>query len=100
MKNDRSTSGYLTDKYEGLSTAFADVEQQPSTGYCDLFRVKRFGRWYLLKCLRPELQGDEAYRQMLRKSGEAPGMKGDMNGDDSLDMEDVTLLINKILGKE
>ena len=67
MKNDRSTSGYLTDKYEGLSTAFADVEQQPSTGYCDLFRAKRFGRWYLLKCLRPELQGDEAYRQMLRK---------------------------------
>ena len=65
--DDSSTSGYLTDEYEGLSTSFADVEQLPSTGYCDLYRAKRFGRWYLLKCLRPDLQGDEAYRQMLRK---------------------------------
>ena len=64
---DSSASGFLTEEYEGLSRVFADVEQLPSTGYCDLYRAKRFGRWYLLKCLRPEHQGDEAYRQMLRK---------------------------------
>ena len=64
---DSSASGFLTAEYEGLSRVFADVEQMPSTGYCDLYRAKRFGRWYLLKCLRPEHQGDEAYRQMLRK---------------------------------
>ena len=64
---DSSASGFLTEEYEGLSRVFADVEQMPSTGYCDLYRAKRFGRWYLLKCLRPVHQGDEAYRQMLRK---------------------------------
>ena len=64
---DSSASGFLTEEYEGLSRVFADVEQMPSTSYCDLYRAKRFGRWYLLKCLRPEHQGDEAYRQMLRK---------------------------------
>lgn len=65
--NDNSVSGYLSDQYEGLSTTFSEVDQQPSSGYCCLYRAKRYGRWYLLKCLRPEHEDDEAYRQMLRK---------------------------------
>ena len=49
----------------------------------------------------PEEMPDEdvTVRGYFNKSGEAPGMKGDMNGDDSLDREDVTLLINIILGR-
>ena len=63
----RSVSGYLSDQYEGLTAAFSEVEQLSAEGYCALYRAKRYGRWYLLKCLRPEHQDDEAYRQMLRK---------------------------------
>ena len=62
-----SFSGYSTSDYEGLSATFSEVEQLPSTGYCDLYRAKRYGRWYLLKCLNAAHEGDEAYRQMLRK---------------------------------
>lgn len=62
-----SFSGYTTSDYEGLSATFSEVEQLPSTGYCDLYRAKRYGRWYLLKCLNVAHEGDEAYRQMLRK---------------------------------
>lgn len=65
--DESSTSGYLTEGYEGLSTTFTDIERRPSRGYCELYRAKRYGRWFLLKCLTPEHQGDEAYRQMLRK---------------------------------
>lgn len=65
--DESSTSGYLTESYEGLSTTFTDIERRPSRGYCDLYRAKRYGRWFLLKCLTPEHQDDEAYRQMLRK---------------------------------
>ena len=65
--DESSTSGYLTESYEGLSTSFTDIERRPSRGYCDLYRAKRYGRWFLLKCLTPEHQDDEAYRQMLRK---------------------------------
>ena len=39
----------------------------PSWGYCDLYRAKRYGRWFLLKCLKQEHEADAAYQQMLRK---------------------------------
>ena len=65
--DENNASAYLTSDYEGLSAEFSEVEQQPSSGYCQIYRAKRYGRWYLLKCLKPEHEGDEAYRQMLCK---------------------------------
>ena len=62
-----SVSGYVTESYEGLDTAFSEVSQLPSRGYCDLYRAKRYGRWYLLKCLKAEVRDDAAHQQMLRK---------------------------------
>ena len=70
MSNDyteSSVSGYVSESYEGLDTAFSEVSQLPSRGYCDLYRAKRYGRWYLLKCLKAEVRDDAAYQQMLRK---------------------------------
>ena len=67
VNDDSSASGYLTTDYEGLSATFSEVEQLPATGYCELYRAKRYGRWYLLKCLTAEHEDDEAYRQILRK---------------------------------
>ena len=46
-----SVSGYVTESYEGLDTAFSEVSQLPSRGYCDLYRAKRYGRWYVCQCL-------------------------------------------------
>lgn len=63
-------SSYLVSDYEGLSTAFSEVEELPSSGYCSLYKAKRYGRWYLLKCLKPELSADAAYQQLLRKEFE------------------------------
>ena len=37
-----SVSAYVAESYEGLDTAFSEVSQLPSRGYCDLYRVKRF----------------------------------------------------------
>ncbi len=37
-----SVSAYVAKSYEGLDTAFSEVSQLPSRGYCDLYRVKRF----------------------------------------------------------
>ena len=50
--DDSSVSAYVTESYEGLDTAFSEVTAVASRGYCDLFRAKRYGRWYMLKCLR------------------------------------------------
>ena len=64
------TSGYITIDYEGISSDFTDIETLPSSGTCDLFRAKRYGRWYLLKCLKAKYATDSACQQMLRKEFE------------------------------
>ena len=62
-------SGYLgsTTDFEGVSSDFTDVVPLPSPGYCDLYKAKRYSRWYLLKCLKQNLTSDPAYHEMLRK---------------------------------
>lgn len=64
---DSSVSGYIVESYEGLDTSFSEVTEVPSRGYCDLYRAKRYGRWYMLKCLKQIHATDAAYQQMLRK---------------------------------
>ncbi len=69
--SDSSTSKYLVDDYEGISSDFIDMESLPSRGgYCDLFKAKRYGRWYLLKCLKEEDATYPVYQQMFRKEFE------------------------------
>ena len=64
------TSGYITTEYEGIHSDFTEMELLPSSGTCDLFKAKRYGRWYLLKCLKVAHTADAAYQQMLRKEFE------------------------------
>ena len=69
--SDNSSSKFLVDDYEGISSDFIDVEPLPSRGgHCDLFKAKRYGRWYLLKCLKEEQATFPVYQQMLRKEFE------------------------------
>lgn len=65
--SESSVSAYVTESYEGLDTTFSEVSHLTSRGYCDLYRAKRYGRWYLLKYLKAEHRDDAAYQQMLRK---------------------------------
>jgi len=36
-------------------------------GYCDLFRARRYGKWHVLKALKPEYRDTPACQAMLRK---------------------------------
>ena len=69
---DDNISGFLTDDLDraGTGGGFTEIEALPSPGLCDLYRAKRYGRWVLLKCLKPLYRSDPAYRQMLRKEFE------------------------------
>lgn len=40
------------------------------SGFCDLFRVDRDGRFRTLKCLKPEYRGNPLYERLLRKEFE------------------------------
>lgn len=62
-----SASGYLTDGFEGISRMFTDMEVLWQTRHNRLARAKRYGRWWILKSLKPEYAGQTFYQQMMRK---------------------------------
>ena len=70
MNNNDDISGFITTEHEGISTDFTEMTPLPSNGSCDLYKAKRYGRWFLLKCLRKELSLQPLYQQMLRKEFE------------------------------
>ena len=67
---DSSASGYMASQYEGISREFTEIQELPSHDYCGLCKAKRFGRWYLLKYLKPAYRNQAVYQQMLRKEFE------------------------------
>lgn len=67
---DSSDSGYLVDSFEGINRTFTDLEILHESGTNIVAKAKRYGRWWLLKALRPELAQQENFRQRLRKEFE------------------------------
>lgn len=67
---DDSFSGYMSDAAEQLHRGFTEVSLFSQTASHQLYRAKRFGRWYMLKALLPELRGSVTHRQMLLKEME------------------------------
>lgn len=47
--------------------AYTDIKQiyASKTGYCNIYKAKRFNRWHALKCLKDEYSANDAYKQML-----------------------------------
>lgn len=70
LDSDTSASGYLKDSFEGISRDFTDLETISKSGTNVLVRAKRYGRWWMLKGLAPEVAGRAVCRQMLRKEFE------------------------------
>ena len=64
---DSAESGYLVDAFEGMNLTFTEVEVLWQTKCHQLARAKRYGRWWMLKSLKPEFAGQAIYRQMVRK---------------------------------
>ncbi|MBO4851203.1 MAG: serine/threonine protein kinase [Prevotella sp.] len=67
---DSSDSGYIIDSFEGISRTFTDMEIIHESEINVVAKAKRYGRWWLLKSLRPELAQQENFRQRLRKEFE------------------------------
>ena len=68
--NESTDSGYIVDSFEGISRTFTDVETIHESEVNIVAKAKRYGRWWLLKSLRPELAQQENFRQRLRKEFE------------------------------
>ena len=64
MDEDLSASGFNEEALEEVSSRFTNVEMLGTHGHNVLARAKRFGRWYLLKGLAPEVADQQAYHEM------------------------------------
>lgn len=67
MQINSSASGYLFDSFEGISRNFTDVEVLFTSDVNVMAKGKRYGRWWALKALNPQVAAQAAYQQRLRK---------------------------------
>ena len=70
MNNDTSFSDFSEETIHGISPQFTEVCLVKETESHQLYRAKRYGRWYLLKALPPSLRKSEFHLQMLNKEME------------------------------
>ena len=72
MKNgmDSSASGVTTGDFGGISPVFTDVYLISEGDINILAKGKRYGRWWLLKGLQPDLSELTQYVEMLHKEFE------------------------------
>jgi len=67
---DSSTSGFITDSFEGINHHFTDVEILSTSEVNYVAKAKRYGRWWLLKGLNKQVANETSYQQRLRKEFE------------------------------
>ena len=67
-----SDSGFLAGESLLLSTRFCNFEliAASSTGHSCVYKAQRMGKWYALKCLKPEYADQKDYRALLQKEFE------------------------------
>ena len=68
--NDISTSGPIQEQFIMPSDMGVSYEPLESRGFNQLVKVKRQGRWFLLKGLKPECQSQAVYLELLKKEYE------------------------------
>ena len=68
--NETSSSGEITSSFENISDVFTSYSEIPSEGFNRLFKAQRYGKWYVLKGLKPEFQHKEVYARLLTKEFE------------------------------
>lgn len=66
-----SDSGFVNKPIvSGGTDEFADYVEMPCGGFNRLFRAKRYGKWFVLKGLKPEFSSNPIYRNLLDKEFE------------------------------
>lgn len=79
MESDNSISGFIFPDSQGMDRQFTDRTGIQTAGFNRLVRAKRYGKWYMLKGLKPEYSSQELYRQLLRKEFDVSVMLSHQN---------------------
>jgi len=65
--DDNSTSGIIDSQFITEVDAMTVYESSSSRGFNLVVKVKRQGKWFILKGLQPEYRNEQAYIEMLKK---------------------------------
>ncbi len=66
-RDDTSASGFIESGFEVMSATFTDIEVMRTTPFNILARAKRYGKWWMLKGISPEVEGSVVHSRMLCK---------------------------------
>ena len=67
---DNDHSVFITDNFEGINSQFTNFTLYRTTSLNRLVKAQRYGQWWLLKCLREDVEKQPVYQEMLRKEFE------------------------------
>lgn len=65
-----SSSGEIISSFENISNVFTSYTEIPSSDFNCLFKAQRYGKWFVLKGLKPEHQQEVIYLELLNKEFE------------------------------
>lgn len=61
------TSGFIHSGDISVDNVFTEITLISSGAYSLIYKAKRYGQWYVLKCLKEEYESDTLYRELLKK---------------------------------
>ena len=64
---DSSTSGIINGSFITETDAMTVYESSSSRGFNQVVKVRRQGKWFILKGLKPEYRDQQAYIELLKK---------------------------------
>ena len=67
MLSDRSSSEFIESDISEITSDFTDLEEIKSSGFNRIFKAKRYGKWFILKGLKPEYVHEQLYLELLKK---------------------------------
>ena len=67
---EETSSFFTAPEATGGGQEFIEPVHISGSGYCELWRINRLGRFRVLKCLKPEYRGNQVFEGMLRKEFE------------------------------
>ena len=65
--DDSSTSGIINGSFITETDALTVYESSSSSGFNQVVKVRRQGKWFILKGLKPEYRDQQAYIELLKK---------------------------------
>lgn len=65
-----SSSGEITSSFQNISDIFTGYSEIPTNGFNSLYKAQRYGKWYVLKGLKPEYRNNLIYEELLAKEFE------------------------------